>query len=45
MLDTLKYIAKRLLMAVFILFGVSIIIYALSRMMHPDYVHTQSASA
>ncbi len=45
MLDTLKYIAKRLLMAVFILFGVSIIIYALSRMMPTDYVDTQYASA
>ena len=44
-MDTIKYIAKRLLMAVFILFGVSIIIYALARMMPTDFVDNQYSSA
>ena len=35
-MDTLRYIVKRLLLAVLILFGVSIIIYALARMMPTD---------
>ena len=37
-MDTLKYIVKRLLLSVVILFGVSIIIYSLARMMPTDYV-------
>ncbi len=44
-MDTIKYIAKRLLMALFILFGVSIIIYALARMMPTDFVDNQYSSA
>ncbi|MDE5896782.1 MAG: hypothetical protein K2H43_03080, partial [Clostridia bacterium] len=44
-MDTLKYIVKRLLMAVLILFGVSIIIYSLSRMMPTDYVDNQYSSS
>ncbi len=44
-MDTIKYIAKRLVMALFILFGVSIIIYALARMMPTDFVDTQYSSA
>ncbi len=41
----LKYIIKRLLLSVLILFGVSIIIYALARMMPTDYVDNQYSSA
>ena len=41
----LKYVVKRLLMAVLILFGVSIIIYALARMMPTDFVDNQYSSA
>lgn len=44
-MDTLKYVVKRLLMAILILFGVSIIIYSLSRMMPTSYVDGQYASA
>lgn len=44
-MDTIKYIAKRLLMSLFILFGVSIIIYALARMMPTDFVDNQYSSA
>ena len=41
----LKYIVKRLLMALLILFGVSIIIYSLARMMPTDFVDNQYSSA
>ena len=44
-MDTLRYIVKRLLLAVLILFGVSIIIYALARMMPTDYVDNQYSAA
>lgn len=44
-MDTIKYIIKRLLLSVLILFGVSVIIYALARMMPTDYVDNQYASA
>ncbi len=44
-MDMLKYVVKRLLMAVLILFGVSIIIYALARMMPTDFVDNQYSSA
>ena len=44
-METVKYIVKRLLLAVIILLGVSIIIYGLSRMMPADYVDQQYASA
>ena len=44
-MDMLKYIIKRLLLSVLILFGVSIIIYALARMMPTDYVDNQYSSA
>lgn len=44
-MDMLKYIVKRLLMAILILFGVSIIIYALARMMPTDFVDNQYSSA
>lgn len=40
-----KYIVKRLLLAVLILFGVSVIIYSLVRMMPTDYVDEQFSSA
>ena len=40
----LKYIAKRLLTSIFILFGVSIIFYALIRSMPGDYVQNTLAS-
>ena len=43
-MDTLKYIIKRILLAILILFGVSIIIFALSRMMPTDYVDSQYAT-
>lgn len=41
----LKYIVKRLLLAIVILFGVSVIIYTLVRMMPTDYVDEQFHSA
>lgn len=44
-MDMIKYIAKRLLMALFILFGVSVIIYSLARMMPTDFVDNQYSSA
>ena len=44
-MDTIKYIAQRLLMALLILFGVSIIIYSLARMMPTDFVDNQYSSA
>ena len=44
-MDMVKYIVKRLLLSVLILFGVSIIIYALARMMPTDYVDQQYSSA
>lgn len=37
-MKTLKYVIKRLLLAILILFGVSIIIFGLSRMMPTDYI-------
>lgn len=40
-METLKYIVKRIVLAIVILLGVSIIIYGLSRMMPTDYVDTQ----
>lgn len=43
-MDTLRYIVKRLLMAIFILLGVSVIIYGLSRMLPADYVDNTYAS-
>lgn len=42
-METLKYIVKRLVLAVVILLGVSVIIYGLSRMMPTDFVDTQYA--
>lgn len=44
-MDTIKYIIKRLLLSVLILFGVSVIIYGLARMMPTDFVDNQYASA
>lgn len=44
-MDTLRYIVKRLLMAIFILLGVSVIIYGLSRMMPSSYVDDTYASS
>ena len=44
-MDLLRYIVKRVLLAILILFGVSIIIYGLSRMMPVDYVDNQYASS
>lgn len=44
-METVKYIIKRLLLAVLILFGVSIIIYGLARMMPVDYIDQQYAGA
>ena len=44
-MDMLKYIAKRLGMALLILLGVSVIIYSLARMMPTDFVDNQYASA
>ena len=44
-MDMVKYIVKRLLLSVLILFGVSVIIYALARMMPTDYVDQQYSSA
>ncbi|MGN1041960.1 MAG: ABC transporter permease [Christensenellales bacterium] len=41
----IKYIVKRLLLSLLILFGVSIIIYSLARMMPTDYVDQQYSSA
>ncbi len=44
-METVKYIVKRLLLAVVILLGVSVIIYGLARMMPTDYVDQQYSSA
>lgn len=44
-MDMLKYIAKRLLLSVVILMGVSVIIYSLARMMPTDFVDNQYSSA
>ncbi len=44
-MDTVKYIIKRLLLAIIILLGVSIIIYGLARMMPTDFVDQQFAGA
>lgn len=44
-METLKYIVKRILLSVFILFGVSIIIFALSRMLPTDYIDQTYSSA
>lgn len=44
-MDMFRYIVKRLLLSMLILFGVSIIIYALARMMPTDYVDQQYSSA
>lgn len=44
-METLKYIIKRILLSVFILFGVSIIIFALSRMLPTDYIDQTYSSA
>lgn len=44
-MQTLKYIVKRLLLAVLILFGVSVIIYSLARMMPTNFIDTQYESA
>ena len=44
-MDMIKYIIKRLLMALLILWGVSIIIYSLARMMPTDFVDNQYSSA
>ena len=43
-MEVLKYIIKRLLLAVLILFGVSIIIYTLVRCMPNDFVDKQYSS-
>ncbi len=40
-----RYIAKRLLLAVVILFGVSALIYLLSMLMPTDYIDNQTAAA
>lgn len=42
--DMFKYIVKRLLISVFILFGVSILIYFIIRMMPADYIDQQTAA-
>ena len=39
-----KYIQKRLLLAIIILFGVSILIYMLSMLMPVDYIDNQTAA-
>ena len=44
-MGTLRYIVKRLLLAVLILFGVSVIIYGLARMMPSDFVDQQFQGA
>lgn len=44
-METLKYIVKRIVLAVVILLGVSVIIYGLSRMMPTNYVDTQYQGA
>lgn len=44
-MQTFKYIVKRILLSILILFGVSIIIYLLSRMMPTDFIDQQYAGA
>ena len=44
-MDMIKYIVKRLGMAILILLGVSVIIYSLARMMPTDFVDNQYSSA
>lgn len=44
-METIKYIVKRLLLSVLILFGVSVIIYGLARMMPTDFVDQQFQGA
>ena len=44
-MQTLKYVVKRILLSVLILFGVSIVIYSLSRMMPTDFIDNQYSSA
>ncbi len=44
-METVKYIVKRLLLSILILFGVSVIIYGLARMMPTDFVDQQFAGA
>lgn len=44
-METLKYIIKRLLLSLLILVGVSVIIYALARMMPTDFIDNQYQSA
>lgn len=43
-METVKYIIKRLLLAVLILLGVSVIIYGLSRMMPTDFIDQKYSS-
>lgn len=42
--DMLKYILKRLVISIIILFGVSVIIYFIARMMPADYIDRQTAA-
>ncbi len=44
-METVKYVIKRLLLAVLILLGVSVIIYGLARMMPTDFVDQQYQGA
>lgn len=44
-METLKYVIKRLLLAVIILLGVSVIIYGLARMMPTDFIDQKYSSA
>jgi len=44
-METLKYVVKRIVLAIVILLGVSVIIYALARMMPTDFVDQQYAGA
>ncbi len=44
-METIKYIIKRLLLSLLILFGVSVIIYGLARMMPTDFVDQQFQGA
>lgn len=44
-METVKYIIKRLLLSILILFGVSVIIFALSRMLPTDFIDQKYSSA
>ncbi len=44
-MQTFKYIVKRILLSILILFGVSVIIYSLARMMPTDFIDNQYQSA